>query len=155
MIDMERARSVVADFQALVDATPADAAHVRLSSDAWTLAEIIGHLIDSASNNHQRFARLRFGDLAGFPAYEAEPWVQAQQYDGCAFATLAGLWTQYNDMLLYLAGQTPESARNNVWLRESGPLTLEFLVADYYEHLNQHVEHYAGRLTAVLAYMRQ
>ncbi|MEF2229290.1 MAG: DinB family protein [Pseudodesulfovibrio sp.] len=75
MFDTKKAETALADFRRLLDATPAEAAHVRIAPDAWTLAEIVGHLIDSAGNNHQRFVRLRFGDLAGFPAYDTEPWV--------------------------------------------------------------------------------
>ncbi len=153
MINMERARSVVADFQTLLDATPPEAAHVRPEAEAWTLSEIVGHLIDSASNNHQRFVRLRFGDLQGFPAYEPEPWVQAQQYDGCDFAMLKTLWSSYNALLLHLAACTPQQAKPNAWHRVSDSLTLEFIVADYYEHLQLHVEHYARRLAEVQTFL--
>ncbi len=149
MIDLKKAGKALEAMQSLLDATPQAAAHVRIAPDAWTLAEITGHLIDSASNNHQRFARLRFGDLHGFPGYEAEPWVAAQRYDECDFSLLKALWASYNAMLLHLAATTPDHARTNAWHRESGPLTLEFLVADYYDHLMLHVEHYARRLREI------
>jgi len=151
MIDMQKARSVVNAFQELLDKTPPEAGQTRPSSDAWTLGEIIGHLIDSASNNHQRFARLRLGNLENFPAYEAEPWVAAQDYAACDFATLASLWTNYNALLLHLAATMPPNARQNAWIRPDGRQTLEFLTADYYEHLHLHVDHYATRLAEVEA----
>jgi len=151
MIDMPKARAVVAAIQELLDKTPPEAAQVRLSPDAWTLGEILGHLIDSASNNHQRFARLRLGDLENFPAYETEAWVAAQAYADCDFATLAGLWTGYNAYLLHLAATTPPDARQNAWIRPDGRQTLEFLVADYYDHMFLHVDHYAKRLAGVKA----
>ena len=146
MIDLDKARATVAAFQALLDRTPPEAVAVRLAPDAWTLTEIVGHLVDSASNNHQRFARLRLGDLEGFPAYETEAWVSAQGYAACDFHMLTGLWTAYNAFLLRLAATTPENARADAWMRPDRPLTLEFLVADYYVHLGKHVEHYATRL---------
>ena len=149
MIDMDKATMTVAAFQALLDATSPEEARVRVSAEAWTLTEIVGHLIDSASNNHQRFARLRLGNLAGFPGYEAEPFVRAQEYDACGFTTLKSLWTSYNAFLLHLAAATPKEALRNAWLREDAPLSLEFLVNDYYDHLRLHVEHYADRLKEV------
>lgn len=151
MIDLEKARQIVAEFQALLDKTPAEAAHVRVAPEAWTLTEIVGHLIDSASNNHQRFARLRLGDLENFPGYEAEPWVKAQGYDACDFKLLTSLWASYNAYLLHLAANLPEAARQNAWKRPDGPKTLEFLTADYYEHLRLHADHYAKRLAEVEA----
>lgn len=154
MIDMDKARSAVAEFQALLDDTPQETAHVRVGPDAWTLAEIVGHLIDSAANNHQRFVRLRFSDLEGFPGYDAEPWVQVQQYDGCDFGMLKTLWASYNALLLHLAANTPEEASPREWRRKSGPLTLEFLVADYYEHMRGHMEHYARRLAEVQTFLK-
>lgn len=149
MIDIGNARAAVAGFQELLDATSPGEAHVRVSPESWTLAEIVGHLIDSACNNHQRFARLRLGNLDGFPGYDAEPWVSAQAYDTCGFETLSGLWSRYNALLLHLAATTPGEALANVWIRESGPLTLEFLTNDYYRHLRDHTGHYARRMAEV------
>lgn len=151
MIDLDSAREAVAEFEDLLDRTSAEAAHVRVSPDAWTLAEITGHLIDSAANNHQRFARLRLGDLENFPGYEAERWVAAQDYNRCDFLTLATLWSSYNALLLHLAENTPEEVLGNTWIRPDGLQTLEFLISDYYAHLRLHIGHYAGRLSEVEA----
>ena len=46
----------------------------------WSPREIIGHLIDSASNNHQRFVRALFQDDLVFPGYDQDAWVAAQAY---------------------------------------------------------------------------
>jgi len=150
MIDLDKARGVVSEFQALVDKTPAEMAQVRLRSDAWTLTEIVGHLVDSASNNHQRFARLRFGDLEGFPGYEAEPWVEAQKYNGCRFEELSVLWASYNGFLLHLVENAPEEAMGNCWVTGGERVSLEFLMGDYYDHLMIHVDHYRDRLSEIL-----
>ena len=149
MFDVKKAESALAEFRRLLEETPPGAPHVRVAPDAWTLAEIVGHLIDSAGNNHQRFVRLRFGDLAGFPAYEAEPWVQAQGCDGCDFASLTALWTHFNELLLHLARTAPEAALANAWAASGETLTLDFLQNDYYAHLRVHAEHYRLRLDEV------
>jgi hypothetical protein len=151
MIELNKATEAVARFQALLDRTPPEAVNVRVYSDAWTLSEIVGHLIDSASNNHQRFARLRLGNLDGFPGYEAETWVRAQEHDSCPFQILSRLWSAYNGFLLHLAETIPPTALQNAWMKPEGPLTLAFLVNDYFSHLNLHAEHYAKRLAEVEA----
>jgi hypothetical protein len=154
MIDLNTAQDTVAAFQQLLDKTPAEAAGIRISPDAWTLAEIAGHLIDSASNNHQRFARLRLGHLEGFPGYETQTWVTAQHYASCDFKMLTTLWTSYNAFLLHLVETTPSSARKNVWVTSRASYALDFLITDYYEHLKIHTDHYAERLAAIECSLR-
>lgn len=149
MFDAYAAKTTLAEFQTLIGITTDETAHVRPTPDAWTLTEIIGHLVDSASNNHQRFARLRFGDLDAFPAYEAEPWVAEQHYDDMDFATLAALWTTYNELLFHLAETTPDTSLGNVWRIDGKELSLGFLLADYYDHMRTHVDHYRKRLAEV------
>jgi hypothetical protein len=149
MFELKTMRGKVDAFDRLLAATPAEVTHIRPATDDWTLTEIVGHLVDSAANNHQRFARLRLGDLDAFPGYEAETWVKVQEYDGFEFTALAELWRQYNAFLLHLAATTPETAAENVWTSEGKSQTLESLVRGYYEHLALHTEHYARRLAEV------
>ena len=148
-MDTDKAQQIVASFQTLLDQTPFEAANVRLARKTWTLAEIVGHLVDSASNNHQRFARLRLGDLDDFPGYDAESWVAAQRYNDCSFSHLTSLWTHYNKLLLHLATTTPPRALTHVWRTPDGDKSLDFLLTDYYDHMGMHVGHFATRLAEV------
>ena len=74
----------------------------------WSAKEILGHLIDSAANNHQRFVRAQFTDDLAFPCYDQEKWVQAQRYDRVPWQELIGLWHAYNRHLLHVIACTPE-----------------------------------------------
>ncbi len=132
------------------ETTPAEAA-AKLGPEAWTLGEIVGHLVDSAGNNHQRFVRLAFGGLDPFPAYSAEPWVAVQRYASEDFTTLAVLFEAFNEHLLHVVAGLPDGAAANAWAHPEGPLRLDFLVEDYYAHMALHVEHYATRLAEVRA----
>ncbi|MFW5490378.1 MAG: hypothetical protein ACNI3A_18460 [Desulfovibrio sp.] len=151
MMDINAAGQTVKDFQELLNRTPPEAEHIRISPDAWTLTEIVGHLVDSACNNHQRFVRLGLGDLENFPGYQAEQWVQTQNYDACDFGALALLWASYNALLLHVAASVPRQALGNVWIDTESEYTLEYLIEDYYVHLQLHTGHYAERLEQVLA----
>lgn len=139
---LQRVRTLLAD-------TPVEAAGVRLGSDAWTLKEIVGHLLDSATNNQQRFVRLTFGDLAAFPGYDAEPWVRAQRWDELEWDFLKGHWLCCNELLVHVIGALPESAASHCWHTPDGPLSLEYLVEDYYRHMESHADHFAGRLAEI------
>src|SRR5688572_26946189 len=66
------------------------------SEDGWAPIEILGHLVDSAANNHQRFVRAQFTDDLIFPGYEQEQWVSGQKYRDASWPDLIQLWSLYN-----------------------------------------------------------
>ena len=75
-----------------------DAVQRRSSANEWSIKEIIGHLIDSASNNHQRWVRLQIADGLSFPDYQSdnERWVRIQQYNNQTWKSLLKLWRFFN-----------------------------------------------------------
>jgi hypothetical protein len=149
MFDLDAFRSAVDQFQAQLDQTEEALTATQLSPDAWSLREIVGHLVDSASNNHQRFVRLQLGDLDGFPAYEAESWIRIQHYVQLDWQLLKSLWLHYNLLLLTLVERIAEQSLGSVWSVDGEQRSLEWLVNDYYRHLRWHTDHYRRRLAEV------
>src|SRR6266481_1040377 len=80
----------------------------------WSPKEIIGHLIDSASNNHQRFVRAQFSDDLLFQGYEQEQWVRVQCYKDEPWVLLVQLWRHYNLHLAHVMAAVPENALTKV-----------------------------------------
>jgi hypothetical protein len=123
-----------------------------LSDGKWSAREVIGHLIDSASNNHQRFVRAQFTDELIFPPYEQEAWVSAQRYNDEPWSILVQLWESYNLHLLHVMSAIPAEMRTRLcrkhnlqriaWetVSETEPVTLEFLMLDYIAHLKNHLK---------------
>jgi hypothetical protein len=70
----------------------------RSESGEWSIKEIIGHLVDSASNNHQRFVRLQVADGLHFPDYsqDNDAWVSIQTYPEANWKDLLALWRFFN-----------------------------------------------------------
>ena len=83
----------------------------RPSPERWTKKEILGHLIDSASNNHQRFVRGQLNSGQDFPGYEQEQWVRIQGYQAARWSDLIDLWRAYNTHLLHVIGCMTEESR--------------------------------------------
>ncbi|WP_022661775.1 DinB family protein [Paucidesulfovibrio longus] len=137
--------NTVEEMWKLIQETPENLVDVRMAPDAWTLKEILGHLVDSAANNHQRFVRLGLGDLRDFPGYDAETWVALQGYADFDWEALAHLWLTYNELIAHVLQRLPEEAAGHLWHACDGPLSLEFLAEDYYAHMRLHLEHFARR----------
>ena len=66
--------SVVARALPHLSAISEDAAAQKPNPSKWSKKEILGHLIDSAANNHQRFIRLQLAREIGLPGYEQDNW---------------------------------------------------------------------------------
>ena len=135
---------------------PEGQSRVSKTEDKWSPKEIIGHLIDSASNNHQRFVRAQLGSELVFQGYEQAEWVKKQRYNEEPWDQLIQLWKHYNLHLAHLISVIPEQT-----LRQSRPqhnldriafetidkeqsATLEYFVRDYVAHLRHHLAQILG-----------
>lgn len=145
MTEIKEYRETVEKFYKQLEGIPDAITAIKLTEDSWSLREIVGHLIDSASNNHQRFMRLQFDDLLNFPVYEAESWVKTQHYNSIAWSTLVGLWYSFNCLLLNIIEHIPQQAMTNVWVKNEEAMPLSELIPDYYKHMKLHMEHFGKR----------
>ena len=116
----------------------------RVSDDEWTMNEIVGHLIDSASNNHQRFVRLQFADNLEFPNYNNEEWLKVQNYQSMKFSELFGLFISFNKLIVNVIKSIDKNCYKNKWIvdwdKKTKSITLEDLVEHYIRHLRNHLE---------------
>ena len=142
-----RVAPVAGDLQQTIDAA---LPKLRAISDAaataprapgkWSRKEIIGHLIDSASNNHQRFIRAQEVAKLSFPPYEQNHWSESQHCNERRWTDLIDLWYAYNAHLAHVMMKIPDGKLPVPCVIESeDAVTLEFLVTDYVRHLKHHL----------------
>ena len=124
----------------------------KTSPDKWSIKEILGHLIDSAANNHQRFVRAQLTDDLIFPGYEQEKWVNAQRYIDEPWSDMIQLWSSYNLHLVHVIAAIPEATLMRARIRhnldqiatrpvdQKDPTTLDYFVRDYLVHLKHHLD---------------
>lgn len=124
---------------------------VKLSESQWTLKEIVGHLVDSASNNHQRITRLQMIEKLDFPQYECESWIAVEKWISMNWIDILTLFKYYNLILANLMTNVNIECLQNIWLYNDDTLTLEFLITDYLRHLKEHILHFETRLAEVRA----
>jgi hypothetical protein len=115
----------------------------------WCVKEILGHLIDSAANNHHRLVRLQLDASSDFPAYRQDDWVRLQQYQSESWDHLVDLWLAYNRHLARVIEHLDPASLGNRWLSPEGEVTLESLVVDYLHHLHHHLDQIFDRYDPV------
>jgi len=113
---------------------------------SWSRKEELGHLIDSAVNNHVRFTRAWLENEFTGPSYDQNGWVRAHGYHELPWLLLLDTWRPHNDLLGRLVKRIPEE-RCGAPCRIGGgaPVTLEFLIEDYILHMQHHLDHILGR----------
>ena len=109
---------------------------------SWSPKEELGHLLDSAANNHQRIVRAQLQDALVMPGYEQNRWVEIHAYQRRNWNELIEIWKALNLQLLAAAEAVPGSAwSRTLTVAGSEPLTLQFVFDDYLVHMRHHLQH--------------
>ena len=153
-------RRVVIGAALALRALPDDRSAVQPAPGKWSPREIIGHLVDSASHNHQRFVRAQFQDDLVFPGYAQDEWVARQGYQEADWNDLVTLWESFNLHLARVIDRIPESQRSRSRVRhnlheiawkevpEDQTTTLDYFMWDYLGHLRHHLRQIDAALGA-------
>lgn len=127
------------------------------AEDAWSLKQILGHLIDSAANNHARFVLAQLKDDLVFPGYDQDGWVRVNHYRDAPWPQLIELWRAYNLHLLHVMSHADKEKLNTPCtlhtlqeiafktVPQSEPVILEYLMKDYVDHLKHHLNQIFSR----------
>ena len=125
-----------------------DAAARRPAPGNWSPKEVLGHLIDSAANNHQRFVRAQQSDALTFPGYEQNQWVGSQGYQEADWAPLVTLWTHLNLHLADVIARIPSSKYSvPCTIGGDAAVPLERIIVGYRDHLHHHMAQIRERLS--------
>lgn len=124
--------------------TGQDAA-VRPQPEKWSKKEVLGHLLDSASNNHQRFVRAALQKELTFPGYSQNELVDLERFNEMPWDFLIAFWSDYNLFLAKVLHQLPENALSvRCVIGKNPPVTLEWIAQDYLAHLKHHLNQILG-----------
>ena len=116
--------------------------------DGWTQKEELGHLIDSAANNHLRFVRAALDGAMSGPGYAQDGWVALHGYNELPWMTLVDFWQRYNLLLVQVTTRIPEERLDaECRIGVSAPVTLGYVIEDYILHMQHHLDHILRRAT--------
>ncbi|MEK6285342.1 MAG: nitroreductase family protein [Acidobacteriota bacterium] len=123
-------------------ATSRERAAVKLSPESWSAKEELGHLIDSAANNHQRIVRAQLEDNLALPGYDGDRWVELHGYQNRDWNDLIAWWRAGNSQLLAAGESAPDAAwAHTLSVGGSEPMSLGFVLDDYVMHMASHLRH--------------
>lgn len=117
--------------------------HLRLkrSPEKWSKKEILGHLIDSAINNLQRFTEIQFARKPyKIRNYDQNELVKVNDYQNTSLEELTNFWLAINTRILSIISHQTEQTLNYKIVIDDGEVTdLRFLIKDYVDHLEHHL----------------
>ncbi len=127
------------NIPALIEAMPVTELESKPAPEKWSKKEILGHLIDSAANNHQRFIRIQ---VENEPVifYNQNDWVGLSRHNDIEANQLIATWKHYNLHLAAVAKAiAPENLARNGVGRDGQPHTLKWYFDDYVDHMEHHL----------------
>lgn len=113
---------------------------------SWSPKQELGHLIDSAANNHMRFVRAALEAEYQGPSYQQVEWVRIHGYQDLPWDFLVTFWFQYNTLLVALVERIPqEKFATLCTIGDGKPASLGFVIEDYVKHMQHHLDHILAR----------
>lgn len=127
-------------------------AAAKPAPESWSAKQELGHLIDSAANNHQRIVRAQIEDNLALPGYDGDRWVELHGYQHREWIELIALWRAANSHLVAAAESAPAKAwSHKLSIAGSEPMTLRFVLDDYVDHMVSHLRHIGVTVDDILA----
>lgn len=144
--------NIVLSSSTMIEALGPDFLETRRSGKKWNKRQILGHLIDSAYNNHQRIIRTEAQGNMIYKGYDADYWVDMNQYavrksDEVLesfivvqrhFANVVAGLSDEKLTLEYEDHQLNETAMQE--FPSGGRGSLSFLIWDYIYHIEHHLK---------------
>jgi len=121
---------------------PIDTISQKRNNQNRTIKQILGHLIDSASNNHQRMIRLQYNSDLIFPDYRQDNdlWIALQDFQNEDWNILIQLWKYFNLHMIQVIKSVDQSKLDNYWHDFEGTkVTLKQMIEDFLCHIDLHL----------------
>ncbi len=136
----ERFAREIAETETLLRLVSEDVADQPYHHGSWTRKQLLGHLIDSAANNHNRFVRASLENEYHGPGYDQEGWVRRHRYESAPWSSIVDWWLTLNQLLLRVVREIPQEQYAVPCFIDNKPMmSLEALMEDYLTHLRHHV----------------
>lgn len=139
---VRKLKQILARAPASLGAISREEAARQPTPGKWSKKQELGHLIDSACNNHQRIVRAQIEEEPSLADYDGDRWVALHNYQQMEWQEIIDCWRVMNQQLVRAASAiSPQAAERNLTVGGGNPVTLDSLVNDYVDHLMHHLRH--------------
>ena len=124
---------------------PEETISVRKNSQNRSIKQIIGHLIDSATNNTHRFVHLQYQPSPLiYPDYANlgcnDKWISIQNYQDEEWDTLVQSWKYLNRHIVHVISNVNSEKLGNEWISALNMrVSLKEMIIDYLRHFKLHM----------------
>ncbi len=137
--------SLINEWEPILFSLPDDIITQRRNSQNRTIKQILGHLIDSASNNTHRVVHLQYQSIPlVFPNYATcgnnDRWIAIQDYQNEDWKNMIQLWKYSLLHFCHVLKNVKDDKLDNEWI--AGPeqkITLKSMTHDFPRHLKLHL----------------
>lgn len=137
---VERLEYLIKKLPEEVNLIPPEQMSYKLSK-RWSKKEILGHLCDSATNNHHRFIKIQFETLPFVVVpYAQNRWVEVQDYQNMLLDEIVSFWASLNRQIVNVISKIPETKLTYLYeIGDNQYITLLDLIRDYLRHMDHHL----------------
>ncbi len=133
---------IIEHWEPILESLPVETITERRNAQNRSIRQILGHLVDSASNNHQRMVRLQYNENLVFPDYrqDNDRWIAIQDYQSADWNNLVQLWKFFNLHMIQVIEKVNPETLDHTWTDFEGTVvTLEQMITGYLDHLYLHL----------------
>lgn len=138
-------REFVSEWEAILIKLPAQTISQKRNSQNRNIKQILGHMVDSASNNTHRIIHLQYQTSPlVFPDYanlgNNDRWIAIQNYENADWENLVQLWKYTNLHICHVIANVNETKLENIWLSATKEeICLKEMILGYMPHFKLHI----------------
>lgn len=136
---------LIDEWEPILSRLPEDVLTERRNRQNRTVKQILGHMIDSASNNTHRIIHLQYqASPLSFPDYanlgNNDRWIAIQNYQDEDWNNMIQLWKYSNLHIVHVIRNVSEDKLDNVWINAlNQEISLRAMIIDYLRHFKLHL----------------
>ena len=137
--------TLISAWEAKLAALPEGTITNRKNSQNRSIGQIVGHMVDSATNNTHRLVHMHYQKSpVNYPDYanlgNNDRWIAIQNFQEEDWGELVRLWAAVNRHMVHLIRHVDESRLNQQWISAlKERVTLREMIADYPRHFKLHL----------------
>jgi len=127
-------------------ALPEDIVANKQNSQHRTIKQIVGHMVDSTSNNTHRIIHLQYqASPLIYPDYanlgNNDRWIAIQNYQAENWDNLVQLWKYSNIHIVHVINNVNAEKLENEWISAlNTKVSLKAMILDYLRHFKLHLD---------------